>query len=473
MFSPSTLRAGAAPLARLLAPLARASSTQEAFDPLKFYSEQPWRPREYAPLAEDDYTRFISKKALKREPALTRQLTSLAYKVGKQVISLAEGMPNEDMFPFSRLHLQLKAGGELVLEGKELATALQYMPSQGYPALVEELRTFQRDLHRPPLPYDVLVTNGAQHGIYQCVDMLVDPGDPVILSEFSYTGAISVLRPYSPELICIPEDDFGIVPETLEAELDNRLARGLKMPKIMYVVPTGSNPTGTVIPEKRKKQLYELACRYDFLIIEDDPYMFLNYCEEVTPSFLSLDACGRVLRLDSASKALSAGLRLGWMTAPAPLAARAELHAQAELLHPSTLSQAILLRVLSSREELAAHVLRVRSFYEARRDALGEALQAVRGLAEWSAPRAGMFYWLRVHGVHDVYNMVLERAFERGLMLVPGQAFQLDARLPSQHLRLTFSKVPREHMADAASLLRDVIRLEQRAQAPRRRATER
>ncbi|CAH2058464.1 unnamed protein product, partial [Iphiclides podalirius] len=430
---------------------------------LKFYSENPWDlGGKYPTLTENDYTRFISKRALKREPALTRQITSLAYKVGKQVISLAEGMPNEDMFPFSRLHLQTKNGGEMVLEGKELATALQYMPSQGYPALLSELRVFQQELHRPPRACDVMVVNGAQHGIYQCVDMLLDPGDPVILSEFSYTGAISVLRPYDPEIISIPEDESGIMSETLEAVLESRLARGLKMPKILYVVPTGSNPTGLIITEQRKKELYELACRYDFLIIEDDPYMFLNYSGERTASFLSLDVCGRVLRLDSVSKALSAGLRLGWLTAPAALVERAELHSQAELLHPSTLSQAIILQFIQRREELAEHMVRARSFYRARRDALAEALSVLGGLALWTPPQAGLFFWLRVHGVDDVYNMVFHRAFERGLMLVPGQAFVYDTSVPCPYLRLTFSKIPEKDMHRAAEHLAAIIRDEQK-----------
>ncbi|CAK1589881.1 unnamed protein product [Parnassius mnemosyne] len=443
---------------------------------LKFYSDTPWDLGDkYPALTEQDYNRFISKKALKREPALTRQITTLAYKVGKQVISLAEGMPNEDMFPFSRLKLQFKAGGELKLEGKELATALQYMPSQGYPALISELRDFQRSVHRAPGARDVLVTNGAQHGIYQCVDMLLDPGDPVILSEFSYTGVISVLRPYDPEIISIPEDDNGMSSETLEAILESRLARGLKMPKVMYVVPTGSNPTGLIIPEERKKQLYELACRYDFLIIEDDPYMFLNYSGERTPSFLSLDVCGRVLRLDSTSKCLSAGLRTGWLTAPHALVARAELHSQAELLHPATLSQAIILHLISDRSELATHMIRVRSFYRLRRDALQHALRELSGLAHWTSPRAGMFFWMRVDGVDDVYNMVFHRAFERGLMLVPGHAFMYDTSLPCPYLRLTFSKIPEQDMELAAKQLAAIIREEQKFMQtrPQRLATER
>lgn len=70
-----------------------------------------------------------------------------------------------------------------------------------------------------------------------------------------------------------------MLPETLDAVLGERLRRGLKMPKMMYIIPTGSNPTGTVLPEDRRRQIYELACRYDFLIVEDDPYMFLSYTD--------------------------------------------------------------------------------------------------------------------------------------------------------------------------------------------------
>ncbi|XP_072946545.1 kynurenine/alpha-aminoadipate aminotransferase, mitochondrial [Epargyreus clarus] len=443
----------------------------------KFYSDEKIEfGDKYRTLDEKDYTRFFSQRAMRREPALTRQITSLAYKVGKQMISLAEGMPNEDMFPFSKLELTTKTGAKLLLEDKELATALQYVPSQGLPALLAELRTFQQELHRPPaLDRDVLITNGAQHGIYQCVEMLVDPGDPILTTEYSYTGVHSALKPYYPEILGIPEDEDGMIPETLESVLQDRLTRGLKMPKMMYLIPTGNNPTGTVLPVDRRKKIYELACQYDFLIIEDDPYMFLNYADACPPSFLSMDACGRVVRLDSGSKVLSAGLRAGWLTAPAPLLARAELHAQAELLHSCTLSQTILYRLLSHRKSLAVHLTAARQFYAARRSALGAALRGVTSLADWVEPGAGLFYWLRVRGVDDVYNMVFHTAFQRGLMLVPGQAFQYDSSAPCQYLRLTFSKVRMEDMNTAVSHLAEIIKDEQKlalTKLPKRVATE-
>ncbi|CAB3226197.1 unnamed protein product, partial [Arctia plantaginis] len=316
-------------------------SQQENVDEFfKFYSDKVYHDDRYKPLNGKDYDRFISLRSARREPAVTRQITSLSYKVGKQMISLAEGMPNENVFPFKRLLLDSSCGEPLELEGKELAAALQYLPSQGLPSLLTELRKFQDDLHRPPqLPRDILVTNGSQHGIYQCVELLVDPGDPVITTEFAYTGIHSTLKPYQPEIIGIPEDEDGLIPETLDSVLGERLRLGLKMPKVLYIIPTGSNPSGTVLPEARRRQIYELSCKYDFLILEDDPYMFLNYTDTQVPSFLSMDTHGRVIRLDSVSKVVSAGLRGAWVTAPIPLLERLELHMQAELLHSCTLSQ--------------------------------------------------------------------------------------------------------------------------------------
>uniref|UniRef100_A0A2A4K0Z8 Aminotransferase class I/classII large domain-containing protein n=1 Tax=Heliothis virescens TaxID=7102 RepID=A0A2A4K0Z8_HELVI len=440
----------------------------------KFYSENGHHDDRYKPLNERDYGRFLSTRASRREPALTRQITSLAYKVGKEMISLAEGMPNEQVFPFTKLALDTRYSS-LVLEGKELAAALQYVPSQGLPALLSELRQFQSEAHRPPeLPRDILVTNGGQHGIYQCVELLVEPGDPVITSEYAYTGIHVALKPYQPEILGIPEDEDGILPETLDSVLGDRLRRGLKMPKMMYIIPTGSNPTGTVLPEDRRRQIYELACKYDFLIVEDDPYMFLNYTDRHIPSFLSLDTCGRVLRLDSVSKVVSAGLRGAWITAPKPLLERLELHTQAELLHSCTLAQAILYELVRCRKSLASHLTNARDFYKRRRDALHSALTPLERLAPFSLPHAGLFFWLRVNGVDDVYNMVFHTAFQRGLMLVPGQAFLYDSSAPCPYLRLTFSKIRLEDMDAAVSTLGDIIRYEQQrpVQKPKRLATE-
>ena len=110
----------------------------------------------------------------------------------------------------------------------------------------------------------------------------------------------------------------------------------------MYINPTGANPTGTVLPLDRRRQIYEIACTHDLLILEDDPYYYLQFTNGIrVPSFYSLDVDGRVLRFDSFSKILSSGLRLGFVTGPKPLIERIMLHMQVSSMHTTSLSQFI------------------------------------------------------------------------------------------------------------------------------------
>ena len=76
---------------------------------------------------------------------------------------------------------------------------------------------------------------------------------------------------------------------------------GCKMPKVLYLNPTGSNPTGTTMPAERRREIYNICCKYNILILEDDAYCFMHFLDENPPSFLSLDTEGRVVRFDSLS----------------------------------------------------------------------------------------------------------------------------------------------------------------------------
>ena len=96
---------------------------------------------------------------------------------------------------------------------------------------------------------------------------------------------------------------------------------------------------GIVFSNERKREIYKLAQRYDFLILEDDAYFFLHFLDEQPRSFLSMDEDGRVVRIDSFSKFLSAGLRLGTVTGPKPIIAKLHLHVVTTTIHPSSLSQ--------------------------------------------------------------------------------------------------------------------------------------
>ena len=90
---------------------------------------------------------------------------------------------------------------------------------------------------------------------------------------------------------------------------------------------------------ERKAEIYKLAQKYDFLIIEDDPYYFIHFLDKRPKSFFSMDTDGRVIRLDSFSKIMSAGIRLGVMTAPKPIIEKIQYHTSTSVIHTSGLSQ--------------------------------------------------------------------------------------------------------------------------------------
>lgn len=95
--------------------------------------------------------------------------------------------------------------------------------------------------------------------------------------------------------------------------------------KVLYTIPTASNPTGVSTTLERKQKIYELACEYNIMIMEDDPvrthflikilgwcvlqYFYLQFGPHKIPSYLSIDTQQRVLRFDSFSKIMSAGAR--------------------------------------------------------------------------------------------------------------------------------------------------------------------
>ncbi|XP_018340476.1 PREDICTED: kynurenine/alpha-aminoadipate aminotransferase, mitochondrial-like [Trachymyrmex septentrionalis] len=411
-----------------------------------------------------DYSYFMTDVAKHRRPATTRELTKIAYSAPKSTVSLAEGMPNEETFPFTEISVKLCDGSSFTLDDDELAAALQYIPTQGYPPLLQALREFQRRAHAPPLweSRDIVVVSGSQDGLSKALEAIIGTGDPILVPNPFYPGVEVVISPHKAELIMIPQDDDGPIPEILREILRNRELSGGKMPKLMYINATGTNPTGIIIPLERRKEIYRIACKYNFLLLDDDPYHFMHFDKEEPKSFLSLDTEGRVIRLDSFSKVISSGIRIGFMTAAAPLIACVELHLQSSHLHAPTLSQVIMYKLFKvwGYEGLMQHYMRLRRFYKKRRDIISTlAHKHLNGLAEFNVPRGGFFLWIKVPGIKDTWKM-MQRGVTEGVIMAPGAAFMRDPTKCSNAIRASFTKASYEEMDLAMERLAQLIHME-------------
>lgn len=260
------------------------------------------------------------------------------------------------------------------------------------------------------------MSGGNTHAMETVFRMLINPGEYVIMEEFAFPETVDGLRPLRPRLIGIDVDAEGMRADLLEDILENwdEVAREGKRPHVMYMVPTGQNPTGATIGSERREKIYALASKFDLVIVEDDPYYFLQmpaYVPHATidyvpvprtneefqaalvPSMLSLDTDGRVLRLDSFSKVIAPGTRCGWITGAAVFIERILRHNEVGLQFPSGISMAVLHGMLTEawgQEMYLNWLVNLRAEYTVRRDVMLDAMEEnlPKEVTSWVAPAA-------------------------------------------------------------------------------------
>ncbi|KAK5648827.1 hypothetical protein RI129_003719 [Pyrocoelia pectoralis] len=242
-----------------------------------------------------------------------------------------------------------------------------------------------------------------------------------------------------------------------------------KMPKILYVNPTGSNPAGTTMTLERRQDIYGICCDYNILILEDDPCCFMNYADTTPPSFLSLDIQGRVIRLDSLSKLICPGLRIGWVTAAKPFIEVLDLSVENSYLNSCSLSQVVIYNLLNmwKIEKTLEYFKSVRDHYRERRDiALRAMNEHLTGLCDWNIPKGGLFLWIKVRDVPDVHDMIMTRAIRKCISLAPGHGFMASSTKACNFIRVSFGKEPPTQIDRGIMLLADLIRDEKALLVP-------
>ncbi|GBG30372.1 Kynurenine/alpha-aminoadipate aminotransferase, mitochondrial [Hondaea fermentalgiana] len=415
------------------------------------------------------YDRFLTKRSRAREPSAIRALMNLMSKPG--AISLGGGMPNPDTFPLTELSFSMRGedGQNVSIKIDNVPEMLQYTPSAGLPALRAFLEDFQDHFHAPPQSIrenrEIFMSTGSQDALTKTIECLVETTDSILVEEAVYAGTLNFLKPYGCNVVGVKTDSQGLVPSAMDTLLTN-WAQDHPLeakPKVLYVIPTGSNPTGISLSLERRRELYAIACKHDLLILEDDPYYFLQFRDEADwiPSLYSMDVDERVVRFDSFSKVISAGFRLGFMTGPKEIVNRVVLHQQVTDLHASGVSQSILLGILQQWgiRGFTEHVRKVAGFYRERRDDLVESISShlPSNMVRLAVPDAGMFIWLNFEGLRSTREFVRRLVHDSGILVVAGHEFSPSGKdLP--FARLSFSLASQSDMDNAMLRLGEALR---------------
>lgn len=302
----------------------------------------------------------------------------------------------------------------------DLAVALNYGQAAGSAQLLRLVTELTEVLHDPPYAdWHCVQTTGSTGALETAARMFLERGrgDKVLMEEYTFSTAQETMEALGIGVVGVRMDGQGIVPGALGEVLEgwDEGARGRK-PHVLYTVPAGQNPTGASVSAERVREIYAICEQHNIFILEDDPYYLLqmdpytpssptspptsppslpSYLSSLPTSFLSIDTSGRVLRLDSFSKIMAPGSRMGWVTGAAQVIERFQRHCESSQ-GPSGFSQAALYALLEGRwghEGFLEWLACLGGEYTGRRDKLLGACDEFlpKEVAKWDVPRAGMF----------------------------------------------------------------------------------
>ena len=392
--------------------------------------------------------RLYSERAGKMRKSVIRELLKVAQ--DPEIISFAGGLPNPNSFPLDDLNTIIQA--VMRNHGK---SALQYGTTQGLMELRKSLaeRAYKDGIEGVNAD-NVIITNGSQQALDMVGKLFLNPGDTALVGSPTYLGGINAFKSYESNLTGIPLDEDGMRMDVLEDTI-KEMIRDDVIPKFIYVVPTFQNPSGVVMPEKRRKELINIAHEYDLVIVEDDPYGKLSYDIDHVRPIKAFDDDGRVIYMSTFSKILAPGFRLAWTIASEELTRKMVICKQALDLCTNTFTQYIA-NEFTRQGSLDLHILKINEMYEPKRDQMISAIEQYfpEGYT-CNKPHGGMFAWVTLPEGIDTETMFLD-AIKHKVAYVHGKAFHVDGG-GERSMRLNFSYSSNDQIEEGIKRLSAVI----------------
>jgi len=351
-----------------------------------------------------------------------------------QPISFARGAPSLDIVAVD----DLRACAQTAFE-RDPKGAFSYGTAGGYGPLrdwIAERHGVERE--------GALATNGSMQADAFLFQLMVREGDTVVVEAPTYDRTLLSLRELGASILAIPMQEDGLDVDALAHALE----AGAR-PKLAHIIPNFQNPAGATLSLDKRRQLLELAARYEFVVFEDDPYGELRFEGESLPTMLSLDTEDRVVYASSFSKTVCPGIRVGYLVGPKPTIAAIEQRATNTYISPNMVAQSIVHEFCRSGA-LERSIETVKRALRERRDATCEALERHLPDAEFTPPEGGYFLWVQLPEGSDV-DALSAAAKDRGVVFVKGTDFMLEGGLNT--LRLAYSGVGPDEIADGIGRL--------------------
>jgi 2-aminoadipate transaminase len=341
-------------------------------------------------------------------------------------------------------------------EGATLAMYGLHSGPLGYRPLREFVaRKVARDAGIQCSADDILITSGSLQGLDLVNQVLVSPGDTVIVEQATYGGAITRLNRAGAKIVGVPVDADGLDTRALARTLDELAARGIT-PKYIYTIPTVQNPTATVMSEARRAEVLDLSRRFGVPIFEDECYADLVWEGRRPLALRAMDSTERVVHIGSFSKTIAPALRVGYLIAGWPVMSR--ILAVKTDAGSGALEQMVLAEYC--REHFDAHVQALRGTLRRKLDALAGALRDQFGpQAQFDYPAGGIFLWVTLPEPVDTTKLA-QVALQAGVAINPGAEWMTDAQAGRKRMRVCFAHPTEEVLREGTARLAQICHRE-------------
>lgn len=376
------------------------------------------------------------------KPSAIREI--FKYAADPEVVSLSAGNPSPEAFPIE----EIKEISSRLLEENPIGV-LQYSVTEGYPQLRETLKEYMKSHHNVGKDFDdILITTGAQQIMDLATKSLVNEGDVVITEAPSFIGSLNTFRSYNAKLVGVKIDDDGMNMEELEKALQTH-----KNARFIYTIPNFQNPSGITMSLEKRKKMYELAKKYNVLILEDNPYGDLRYSGEYIPCIKSFDEDGIVLYAGSMSKVISPGIRVAYVIAPKPIFQKMVVCKQGNDVHTNIWSQMVC-NELMTKYDFDAHLEKLRNLYRKKAQFMMDLMDKYlvpMGIT-YAKITGGLFTMCTLPDYVDMQEFCKD-AIKNKVCVVPGNAFLTDESEECHTFRVNFSTPTDEQLEKGIKLL--------------------
>lgn len=386
----------------------------------------------------------ISDRVQTLKPSAIREI--FKYAADPTVVSLSAGNPAPEAFPTEAIaEISAKILAERPVD------VLQYSVTEGYPPLRRAVWDYMQTKYNVGNENDdILITSGAQQVMDLFTKTVCNEGDTVICEAPSFIGSLNSFRSYNCRLCGIPMDDQGMRPDLLEKALQTE-----KNVRFIYIIANFQNPSGITTSFERRKAVYELAKKYNVMIVEDNPYGELRISGENVPCIKSLDTEGLVVYAGSFSKVLSPGMRIGYAIAPKPVLQKMVVCKQGEDVHTNTWAQMVAHEFMTNYD-FEGHLASLREIYKKKANFCMDLLDKylVPAGISYSRIEGGLFIWCKLPDNAKIsMTEFCKQAVLNKVCVVPGNAFLTDETEQCSSFRINFSTPTDEQLEKGIRIL--------------------